>query len=222
MTWQEDGDIQINSFRYCQNWRVYLYHFKLRLARSQEDQACPGKPAYCSTRPPSFPAVRARSFSKSSHQAETCLTTSTPSRHFLKQSIIANTELLFAVAGATPFHFGVLSSAMHMAWVRNVCGLLKSDYRYSAGIVYNNFPWPEATTANQKQAIEIAAQGVLDARAKHPQSSMADLYDPLAMPADLAKAHQKLDAVVDAAFREKDLQGTVTVAHSCSNSTRSF
>jgi N-6 DNA Methylase len=81
---------------------------------------------------------------------------------FLQPTIIANTEL-FAIAGATIYHFGVLSSAMHMAWVRSVCGRLKSDYRYSAGIVYNNFPWPQVETAKQRQAIEQAAQAVLDA-----------------------------------------------------------
>lgn len=86
---------------------------------------------------------------------------------FLESDIIANTEL-FTIDGATLYHFGVLSSAMHMAWVRSVCGRLKSDYRYSAGIVYNNFPWPQAPTEKQRQPIEQAAQAVLDARAKHP------------------------------------------------------
>lgn len=121
---------------------------------------------------------------------------------FLQPAIIANTEL-FAIAGATLYQFAILSSAMHMAWVRSVCGRLKSDYRYSAGIVYNNFPWPLVETAKQRRAAEGAAQAVLDARAKYPGSSLADLYDPLAMPADLVKAHHRLDAAVDAAYSKK-------------------
>ena len=125
---------------------------------------------------------------------------------FLQPTIIANTEL-FAIAAATIYQFAILSSAMHMAWVRSVCGRLKSDYRYSAGIVYNNFPWPQAETPKQQQAIEAAAQAVLDARAKYPDSSLADLYDPLAMPADLVKAHHKLDAAVDAAYSKKNFSG---------------
>jgi hypothetical protein len=76
---------------------------------------------------------------------------------------------------------------------------MKSDYQYSAGIVYNNFPWPEATE-KQQTAIEAAAQGVLDARAKYPTSTLADLYDPLTMPPELVKAHQVLDRAVDAAY----------------------
>lgn len=101
---------------------------------------------------------------------------------------------------ATLFHFGVLSSTLHMAWVRAVCGRLKSDFRYSAGIVYNNFPWPVDATDARRAAIETAAQGVLDARAQFPESSLADLYDPLTMPPALVKAHQALDRAVDAAY----------------------
>jgi hypothetical protein len=89
---------------------------------------------------------------------------------------------------------------MHNAWMRTVCGRLKNDYRYSAGIVYNNFPWPEKPTEKQKQAIEAAAQSVLDARAQFTESTLADLYDPLTMPPVLLKAHQQLDKVVDAAY----------------------
>ena len=88
---------------------------------------------------------------------------------------------------------------MHMAWVRAVCGRLKSDYRYSSGIVYNNFPWPEVTD-KQREAIEQAAQAVLDARLKFPTSTLADLYDPIAMPPELRKAHQALDREVDKAY----------------------
>ena len=92
-----------------------------------------------------------------------------------------------------------------MAWVRAVCGRLESRYRYSAGIVYNNFPWPEPTD-KQRTAIERAAQGVLDARAKFPESSLADLYDPIAMPPDLVKAHQTLDHAVDVAYGRTNFQ----------------
>jgi hypothetical protein len=125
---------------------------------------------------------------------------------FLQPDIIANTEL-FTIEGAGFYHFGILSSAMHMAWVRSVCGRLKSDYRYSAGIVYNNFPWPQIATDKQKQAIENAAQMVLDARSQFPDASLADLYDPLSMPAVLTKAHRKLDAVVDAAYVKRKFSG---------------
>ncbi|SMF97908.1 Methyltransferase domain-containing protein [Methylomagnum ishizawai] len=125
---------------------------------------------------------------------------------FLNSDIIANTEL-FTIDGADLYHFGVLTSKMHMAWVRSVCGRLKSDYRYSAGIVYNNFPWAQNATDKQRQAIEDAAQAVLDARAKYPNSTFADLYDPLAMPPDLVKAHQKLDAAVDASYSKKKFSG---------------
>ena len=86
-------------------------------------------------------------------------------------------------------------------------GRLKSDYRYSAGIVYNNFPWPQAITDKQKQAIEAAAQGVLEARAHYPDASLAALYDPLTMPPDLVKAHRKLDAAVDAAYAKRKFTG---------------
>ena len=89
---------------------------------------------------------------------------------------------------------------MHMAWVRTVCGRLKSDYRYSAGIVYNNFPWPDSPDEKSRQAIEAAAQAVLDARASFPASTLADLYDPLTMPPALLKAHQQLDKAVDTAY----------------------
>ena len=104
------------------------------------------------------------------------------------------------LVGANIFHFGIISSLMHNAWMRTVCGRLKSDYRYSAGIVYNNFPWPENPSEKQKQAIETAAQAVLDARLQFPDSSLADLYDPLTMPPVLLKAHQALDKAVDAAY----------------------
>ena len=116
-------------------------------------------------------------------------------------------NLVQLAPNATLYHFGILSSTMHNAWVRTTCGRLKSDYRYSSSIVYNNFPWPDlssnepsAHTGRAKAAIETAAQAVLDARASFPDSSLADLYDPLSMPPALVKAHQKLDAAVDQAY----------------------
>jgi len=99
------------------------------------------------------------------------------------------------IPNATRYHFGILSSNVHMAWTRAVCGRLKSDYQYSKQIVYNNFPWPEATE-EQRTVIEQRGQAVLDARATYPESSLADLYDPLTMPSELLKAHQNLDRAV--------------------------
>lgn len=108
-------------------------------------------------------------------------------------------DLVFVIPDATLFHLGVLTSNVHMAWVRAVCGRLKSDYRYSKDIVYNNFPWPEVTE-EQKNKIEKTAQGILDARALYPDSSFADLYDPLTMPPQLRKAHVANDKAVMQAY----------------------
>lgn len=124
---------------------------------------------------------------------------------FLDPTVIASNQI-YVIANATHFHFGVLTSAMHNAWVRTVCGRLESRYRYSAAIVYNNFPWPDPSDAH-RSAIEAAAQVVLDARAAFPGSTLADLYDPLTMPPQLAKAHQKLDAAVDAAYSRRHFHG---------------
>jgi hypothetical protein len=99
------------------------------------------------------------------------------------------------------FQFGVLTSNMHMVWVKNVCGRLKSDFRYSKDIVYNNFPWPESPSEKQITTIEEKAQKVLDVRLEFPNSSLADLYDPLTMPPALVKAHNELDKAVDLAYR---------------------
>jgi hypothetical protein len=118
---------------------------------------------------------------------------------FLSPEHIAGDKLQ-TISEANVYHFGILTSAMHNAWMRTVAGRLKSDYSYSVGIVYNNFPWPKNPTDKQKQAIETAAQAVLDARAKFPDSSLADLYDPLTMPPVLLKAHQALDKAVDAVY----------------------
>lgn len=117
-----------------------------------------------------------------------------PMGFFTKDDIVGNS--CFAIEGATLYHFAVLTSAMHMAWVRAVCGRLKSDYRYSKDIVYNNFPWPDVTL-EQREAIGWLGQAVLDARAGYPDSTLADLYDPLTMPPDLRKAHDAVDRAVD-------------------------
>jgi len=117
---------------------------------------------------------------------------------FISPETLAS-DLVFIVPDATLYHFGILTSGMHMAWMRYVCGRLEMRYRYSKDIVYNNFPWP-APTDKQKADIEVAAQTVLDARANYPDSSLADLYDPDTMPADLLKAHQKLDRLVEKAY----------------------
>lgn len=121
-----------------------------------------------------------------------------PMVFFDKNSIVSDTSM--SIPNATLYHFGILESEMHMAWVRHVCGRLKSDFRYSKDIVYNNFPWPENPSEEKIKAIEKCAQEVLDIRTKYPTSSLADLYDPLTMPADLVKAHQNLDRAVDSAY----------------------
>ena len=99
------------------------------------------------------------------------------------------------IPSAGLYHFGILTSSVHNAWMRAVCGRLKSDYRYSKDIVYNNFPWPTATDADRAK-IEATAEAILDARAKYPDSSLADLYDATAMPPDLRRAHSRNDAAV--------------------------
>jgi len=103
------------------------------------------------------------------------------------------------IPGGSIYHFGILTSAMHMAWVRSVCGRIKSDYRYSASIVYNNFPWPDCTE-KQYKTIEEFAQEILNIRTKFSKSTLAALYDPLTMPKELLKAHQKLDKATEAAY----------------------
>jgi hypothetical protein len=119
---------------------------------------------------------------------------------FVPKQVIANNLVLF-IPDANRYHFGVLSSAMHMAWVRQVCGRLKSEYRYSNRLVYNNFPWPQTPTLKQIAAVETAAQAVLSARGEFPDSNLAELYDPLAMPPALVRAHAELDRAVDLCYR---------------------
>lgn len=122
-----------------------------------------------------------------------------PIGFFDKTSIIGDTCM--SIPSGTLFHFGILTSEMHMTWVRYVCGRLKSDFRYSKDIVYNNYPWPENPTDKQTETIEKAAQKVLDARLEFPNSSLSDLYDPLTMPPALVKAHRELDKAADLAYR---------------------
>jgi len=117
---------------------------------------------------------------------------------FLSKNVIAS-DLVFLIPNATLYHFGVLTSNVHMAWMRAVCGRLKSDYRYSKDIVYNNFPWC-TPTEEQKAKIEQTAQAILDARALYPDCSLADLYDELTMPPELRKAHQENDRAVMRAY----------------------
>lgn len=118
---------------------------------------------------------------------------------FLGPDVVASTELQ-TIPGAWEYHFGVISSSMHMAWVRHVCGRMKSDFRYSAQVVYNNFPWPVALGGEAYDAIQAAARSVLAARAAHPDSTLAMLYGR-GMPPNLVAAHAALDQAVDAAYR---------------------
>lgn len=114
-----------------------------------------------------------------------------------KEAIASNA--VHIIPEATLYHFGVLESNVHMAWMRAVCGRLKSDYRYSKDVVYNNFPWPEPTN-EQRLKIESTARAILDARDLYPDSSLADLYDELTMPAELRHAHQANDRAVMEAY----------------------
>jgi hypothetical protein len=128
---------------------------------------------------------------------------------FMKPEVVASNAAL-VVPNASLFEFGILSSTMHNAWVRYTCGRLESRYRYSAGIVYNNYPWPQDLTAKQRESVRVAAQAVLDARAVHQKgkspASLADLYNPATMPANLTKAHAALDKAVDSAYGQKGLK----------------
>lgn len=129
---------------------------------------------------------------------------------YFEPEVIAS-NLVFMLPNATPYHFGILSSSMHNAWMRTTCGRLKSDYRYSNTIVYNNYPWPLNLNDKARIRIENAAEAVLDARqaeesrskANHSRSSLASMYATGAMPQELADAHQILDKAVDAAYGYK-------------------
>jgi hypothetical protein len=119
---------------------------------------------------------------------------------FMTKDDILNNSCL-SMPNATLFHFGIMTSLMHMAWVKSICGRLESRYRYSNEIVYTNYPWPENPNDKQVRDIETGAQKILDVRLQFPKSSLSDLYDPLTMPAALIKAHNELDKAVDLAYR---------------------
>ncbi|MBQ0130307.1 MAG: class I SAM-dependent DNA methyltransferase [bacterium] len=122
-----------------------------------------------------------------------------PIGFFDSDVISSNANLI--IPNATLYHFGILTSFVHMAWMRVVCGRLKSDYRYSKDIVYNNFPWPVVSTGSTaEQKIERTAQAILEVRAKYPDCSLADLYDEATMPPELRKAHKENDHAVMAAY----------------------
>jgi hypothetical protein len=125
--------------------------------------------------------------------------------------VYANEDLIPAVTvqsipDADLYHFGVLSSEMHMSWVRYTCGRLESRFRYSKDIVYNNFPWPLEPKDRIIEKVKEKAQKVIEIREKYPDSSLADLYDPLTMPTDLLKAHKELDKAVDQCYRSQPFQ----------------
>jgi len=128
-----------------------------------------------------------------------------PMGFFDKSFIVSDTCM--AIPDGKLYHFGIMMSTMHMAWVKMVCGRLKSDFRYSKDIVYNNFPWPENVAETQVNAIEMAAQKVLDVRLDFPDSSLANLYNPLSMPPALVKAHNELDKAIDLAYRPQPFTG---------------
>lgn len=134
---------------------------------------------------------------------------SSEKRKYIPMDYIGPNNICYASASfienATLYHFGVLESSVHMAWMRAVAGRLKSDYRYSGTLVYNNLIWP-IPTPKQKEAIETAAQAVLDARKLYPDCTLADLYDPNTMPPELTKAHEKLDKAVKAAYGNKGFE----------------
>lgn len=127
-----------------------------------------------------------------------------PIGFFTKNDIVSDS--CHAIPNATLYHLGILQSKMHMVWMKTVCGRLKSDYRYSTEIVYNNFPWPKDILEEHKQKIEAAAQKVLDARAAWPNSTLAELYNPLTMPENLLKAHHALDTLIDRAYQKQPFQ----------------
>ena len=122
-----------------------------------------------------------------------------PFGFFDKNSIVSDTCM--SIPNGNAYNFGVLMSKMHMSWIRYICGRLKSDFRYSKDIVYNNYPWPEKPNEKHIKAIKIASQKVLDARLEFPKSTLSDLYDPLTMPPALIDAHNELDKAVDLAYR---------------------
>jgi len=136
------------------------------------------------------------------HSSENCKYI--PTSFFGPNNVAADSCLI--VPSGTHFHFGVMQSTLHMSWVRYVCGRLKSDYRYSKDLVYNNYPWPMDATEAQIANVTSCAQTVLDARSNHPASSLADLYHTTTMPLDLRKAHEALNKAVDACYRKESFK----------------
>ncbi len=122
-----------------------------------------------------------------------------PFGFFTKDSIVSDSCLSIPLAAY--FHFGILQSEMHMIWVKYVCGRIKSDFRYSNNLVYNNFSWPENLPKQKIDGIEKLARQIVRVRERYPDNSLADLYDPLTMPPDLVRAHQDLDKFVDTCYR---------------------
>ncbi|MBR1398369.1 MAG: class I SAM-dependent DNA methyltransferase, partial [Selenomonadaceae bacterium] len=130
---------------------------------------------------------------------------------YMDNSVLCS-NLLKLIPNATLYHFGVLTSNVHMAWTKTICGRLKSDYRYSKDIVYNNFVWPNPTD-KQRQHIGQTAQQILDARKLYPDASLADLYNDTLMPPELRKAHQANDrAVLNAYGFDKSMTESEIVA----------
>ena len=121
---------------------------------------------------------------------------------FISSEVILNNTVQF-IPNGTFYEFAILQSNMHMSWMRAVAGRMKSDYQYSIKIVYNNFPWPLNPTEKNIADIEAKAKTILDSRSKFPETTLADLYDPLLMPPALLKAHQELDKAVDSAYSKK-------------------
>jgi hypothetical protein len=124
---------------------------------------------------------------------------------YLDKNVIAN-NTMSVISNATLFHFGILSSNMHMTWVNFVCGRIKSDYRYSNELVYNNYPFPKIINIKNKSLVEQKTKNILDTREDFKDNSLADLYDPLAMPPKLKKAHQELDKAVDRCYSNKSFK----------------
>jgi len=150
-------------------------------------------------------------FHVESPTGESCIVipqVSSESRKYIPIGYIGSDVLcgdkLRIMPGATLYHFGILTSSMHMAWMRLVTGRMKSDYSYSIDIVYNNFPWPDSSL-KMKEQIEELARAVLAARALYPSASLADLYDPVSMPVELTKAHLELDSAVERAYGKRFL-----------------
>ena len=176
---------------------IYERVQKVRELRLASKNAQTRQAADCPTRFGQFrpPAKQYIAFAKVSSQRRRYIPFG-----FLADDVIPG-EMLFTIPNATHYHFGILTSSVHMAWVRCVCGKLKSDYRYSTTIVYNNFPWPSLRdSASPREEVSRTAQAILDARANHPDCSLADLYDEVSMPPDLRVAHEANDRAVLAAY----------------------